>query len=257
MTANLSSTKLRPWAQWLRRSLIVVGAGHVAIPIPAADIALAYDRKDAGYVTSSKNPGVLDYIVCLEKAVSDTPKSMSLPASLDDAEKKCSSQARKLPKTASEPNADDIRSMVLECGFRVGGASPDMGCDLPPKQAQQQAAPRLPKQVSTQPQSAPARQYRLSEAEQSAIQAGIRTHLKDPTSPLFGGMEAARGDNGLIYVCGMVNAKNSYGGYTGDQPYFGMLIGDAPRAAFAVVGFGGTLTESRAILSACKEHGVF
>lgn len=257
MTANLHSVKRRPCAKWLWRSSIVIGAGLVAILVPAADVALAYDRKDAGYVTSSKKPEVLDYVVCLEKVVNSTPKSMSLPASLDEAEKKCSSQSRKLPKAASEPNADDIRSMVLECGFRVGDASPDMGCEPPSKHAQQQEAAKPPKQVSTQPQSPPAGQYRLSEAEQLAIQTGIRTHLKDPTTPLFGGMEAARGDNGFIYVCGMVNAKNSYGGYTGDQPYFGMLIGDAPRAAFAVVGFGGTLTESRAILSACKEHGVF
>ncbi|WP_327205827.1 hypothetical protein [Rhizobium beringeri] len=87
MTANLSPKKRRPWVQWLRRSLTVIGAGQVASVVLIADIALAYDRRDAGYVTSSKNPGVLDYIVCLEKTVSDTPKSMSLPASLDDAEK--------------------------------------------------------------------------------------------------------------------------------------------------------------------------
>ncbi|MDR9823489.1 hypothetical protein RJJ63_30130 [Rhizobium hidalgonense] len=235
----------------------MIGAGHVAALAPAADIALAYDHKDASYVTTSKNPEVLDYIVCLEKAVSNTPKSMSLPASLDDAERKCSSQAKTLPKAASEPNADEIRSMVVECGFRVGDASPDMGCEPPPKQAQEQAASGVPKQAKTHPQPAPAGQYQLSEKQQSAVQAGVRLSLKDPTSPLFGGMAAARGDGGFIYVCGMVNAKNSFGGYTGDQPYFGMLIGDAPRAAFAVVGFGGTLTESRAILSVCKEHGVF
>ncbi|MGO7817934.1 hypothetical protein ACC684_11715 [Rhizobium ruizarguesonis] len=235
----------------------MVGAGHVAILVPAVDIALAYDRKDAGYVTSSKNPEVLDYVVCLEKVVNSTPKSMSLPASLVEAEKQCSSQARNLPKAASEPNADDIRSMVSECGFRVGDASPDLGCVPSPKQPQQQAAPKTPKQIDTGPAPAPSGPYRLSEVEQSAIQAGVRLRLKDPTSPLFGGMAATRDSRGFVYVCGLVNAKNSYGGYAGDQPYFGMLVGNAPTVSFAVVGFGGTDTESGAILSACKEYGVF
>ncbi|AVC49098.1 hypothetical protein RLV_3936 [Rhizobium leguminosarum bv. viciae] len=238
---------------------MVIGAGLVAILVPAADFALAYDRKDAAYVTSSKNPEVLDYVVCLEKVVNSTPKSMSLPASLDEAEKQCNSQARKLPKAALEPNADDIRSMLSECGFRVGDASPDMGCEPPSKQAQQQAAPKLPKQVSKQPQSAPAGHYSLyslSETELSAIEAGVRLRLKDPMSPLFGGVAATRGDNGFIYVCGVVNARNSYGGYAGDQPYFGMLVGNAPKVAFAVVAFGGTGPETGAVLNACREHGM-
>jgi hypothetical protein len=69
-------------------------------------------------------------------------------------------------------------------------------------------------------------------------------------------MAATRGDNGFIYVCGVVNAKNSYGGYTGDQPYFGMLVGNAPKVAFAVVAFGGTGPETGAVLNACREHGM-
>jgi hypothetical protein len=69
-------------------------------------------------------------------------------------------------------------------------------------------------------------------------------------------MAARRGDNGFIYVCGVVNAKNSYGGYAGDQPYFGMLVGNAPKVAFAVVGFGGTGPETGAVLNACREHGM-
>lgn len=44
----------------------------------------------------------------------------------------------------------------------------------------------------------------------------VRAHLRDPDSAKFGG--AMIGPRGV--VCGVVNAKNGFGGYTGMQPYF-------------------------------------
>lgn len=44
----------------------------------------------------------------------------------------------------------------------------------------------------------------------------VRAHLRDPDSAKFGG--AMVGPRGV--VCGVVNAKNGFGGYTGMQPYF-------------------------------------
>jgi hypothetical protein len=91
-------------------------------------MASAYTRTDAQHVTSSKNRAVLDYVVCLEDAVGRTPKSMSIMESLEAAEHECSEARDKLPNSATEPTADDLRLMILECGFRAGDASPDAGC---------------------------------------------------------------------------------------------------------------------------------
>lgn len=53
-----------------------------------------------------------------------------------------------------------------------------------------------------------------------SIQDGVRNKLKDPESARFG--KIAAGDvGGQTIVCGWVNAKNSYGGYIGMQPFFG------------------------------------
>lgn len=46
----------------------------------------------------------------------------------------------------------------------------------------------------------------------------IRQNLKDPESADFGLARAYAAD-GTIYVCGTVNAKNSFGGYTGKRRY--------------------------------------
>jgi hypothetical protein len=63
-------------------------------------------------------------------------------------------------------------------------------------------------------------------------QTAVRKMLKDPGSATFDGWTASRADGspaGLLYnpsagdeyytATGMVNAKNSFGGYDGDQPW--------------------------------------
>jgi hypothetical protein len=55
-----------------------------------------------------------------------------------------------------------------------------------------------------------------------AAQAKLGAQLKDPESARFTGLVIAPG-KGL--VCGWVNAKNSYGGYVGYQPFF--VMGDS------------------------------
>lgn len=228
---------------------LVTGIAAVAMIASAASPSMAYNRKDAGFVTSSKNRAVLDYIVCLEGAVAETPKKMALETSLDQAESKCRAKAKKLPKLASEPGASDIRSMIMECGFRPGEASPDADCG---SAYDSTAAPvEAPQPLATQ-----AGAYALSEVEQNAIMTGVQSQLKDPASAIFGGAVARRDADGFVYVCGSVNAKNSFGGYTGHQPYYGMLAGNAPSVFFAVVGIGGEQSKSDAILKVCHEKGI-
>lgn len=95
-----------------------------------------------------------------------------------------------------------------------------------------------------------------------AVQDGVRKSLKDPSSAEFGSYKATRslGPDGAIVVCGTVNAKNSFGGYTGHLPYGGMLAeigpGGAVRAfrpfGFASPGKNGDI----GIYLVCKKHGI-
>ena len=51
-------------------------------------------------------------------------------------------------------------------------------------------------------------------------QRAVRAELKDPGSAKFRGVKLQKGHDGKPYgYCGWVNAKNSYGGYTGES-YF-------------------------------------
>lgn len=55
--------------------------------------------------------------------------------------------------------------------------------------------------------------------EQESAKATVASKLKDPESARFGDIWAMQGTNGKRSVCGYVNAKNSYGGYTGQKMF--------------------------------------
>ncbi len=55
-----------------------------------------------------------------------------------------------------------------------------------------------------------------------AAEAAVRESLKDPDSAKFGLAEAFGLFDGHV-VCGAVNAKNGFGGYTGERTYMVML----------------------------------
>jgi hypothetical protein len=59
---------------------------------------------------------------------------------------------------------------------------------------------------------------------QAAVEARVKGHLKDPDSAKFSQLNISK--DGSV-GCGFVNAKNSMGGYTGDQ--FFMLVGEELR----------------------------
>lgn len=98
--------------------------------------------------------------------------------------------------------------------------------------------------------------YKLSAAEISAIKDGVKRGLKDPGSAQFEGGFAAGQEPGKkeITVCGFVNAKNGFGGYTGRKPFMGVL--QAKPAFFATAGYGGTSSETEAVLTICKRYGL-
>jgi hypothetical protein len=80
--------------------------------------------------------------------------------------------------------------------------------------------------------------------------------LKEPGSARFGAIGASRDTtSGLIYVCGFVNAKNSFGGFTGMQPFSGGLTnisGLPPR--FSLIGVGGNESAQQARLHVCRQN---
>lgn len=114
-------------------------------------------------------------------------------------------------------------------------------------------------------QAAPERQleagsaYRLSAAESRYVQAGVKRTLKDPESSRFQNLIASRDSKGVITVCGFVNARNSYGGYTGMQPFVGILLNKPalPKdSRFLVASFGSDRDKARGVIAACQAAGV-
>jgi hypothetical protein len=102
----------------------------------------------------------------------------------------------------------------------------------------------------------------LTDSQEGSVHQGIRERLKDPQSAIFGQMISGPipGRVGSTLVCGWVNAKNSYGGYAGDKPFTGLIIGlpdDALVApSFILIGMGGTDRETDTVLKHCALQGL-
>ncbi|WP_435657912.1 hypothetical protein [Brucella pituitosa] len=101
----------------------------------------------------------------------------------------------------------------------------------------------------------PVTPYQLTKLDAFAIFTGVQEKLKDPGSANFGETIAAIDGNGVISVCGTVNARNSFGGYTGSVPYHGVLgTNNRGERVFAMIGIGASPSDSstQAILLLCK-----
>lgn len=97
--------------------------------------------------------------------------------------------------------------------------------------------------------------YTLSEEDIAAAQGKILTMLIDPYSAVFEGIGAAKMLDQRILVCGRVNAKNKFGGYTGVEPYFLMLMPpDYIKTSSPLL--GGASSPSRAIFDLCKKYNI-
>lgn len=91
----------------------------------------------------------------------------------------------------------------------------------------------------------------LTPAQVQAVYAGVRRVLKDPDSAKFGPVIASQAGREMIHVCGTVNARNSYGGYTGPKPFIGAFT---EPGRFGVAGMGGTDAETYAVREVCHRH---
>ncbi len=93
----------------------------------------------------------------------------------------------------------------------------------------------------------------LTPSELQAVQTTIKSKLKDPGSAQFGVIKAGTDRSGKTFVCGQVNAKNSFGGFTGMVPFGGDF---ASNGTFLSGGIGGTPEISTAIYQVCAKQGL-
>ena len=95
----------------------------------------------------------------------------------------------------------------------------------------------------------------LADKEKLVIQDSVKGQLKDPESAMFKLPQVNEDGKPNIY-CGLVNAKNSYGGYTGYEPFVATLI----RTDGEIKQSSAMLPEPtrygiRAMISMCKKYG--
>lgn len=85
------------------------------------------------------------------------------------------------------------------------------------------------------------------------VKEGVRKELKDPDSAKFDGIAGAKAAGEKdITVCGFVNARNSYGGYTGKKPFLGLL----GSKGYVVIGIGGDQASTGAAYITCADAGI-
>ena len=92
----------------------------------------------------------------------------------------------------------------------------------------------------------------LSGDQTQAVIRGVLSRLKDPESARFGSVAASQSGAGNIYVCGRVNARNSFGGYVGMAPFFGVLKGNS----FSLIDLASDAGDNFVVTSLCIQQGI-
>ncbi|WP_124919310.1 hypothetical protein [Burkholderia cepacia] len=96
-------------------------------------------------------------------------------------------------------------------------------------------------------------QRQASKAELTSITTKIKSVAKDPDSVRVRNVVARRDDDGLVKFCGELNAKNSYGGYTGFRPFSAFAAKNGARVTFVEV-FG--IDDPELAATACERDGL-
>lgn len=60
----------------------------------------------------------------------------------------------------------------------------------------------------------------------------LKRNLKDTDSAKFRDVFLSRDSKGTVWVCGKINAKNSYGGYSGFERFMGVTMVDGAENAW-------------------------
>lgn len=109
-----------------------------------------------------------------------------------------------------------------------------------------QQAPVSAQRVNFVPQS-------LSRADIEEITKKVASRMKDPDSTRFSDITAVKSEQG-VEVCGLVNAKNSFGGYVGYRAFYGALT--LPHRVFFPIGVGEDISSDGASRLMCGDRGI-
>jgi hypothetical protein len=96
----------------------------------------------------------------------------------------------------------------------------------------------------------------LTDAQISMVKEAVADRLRDPESARFGRIKASGNPSAsTIFVCGIVNAKNGYGGYAGRSP-FATLINDGNKIGgmLIIAGVDGFLEQT--VTTTCASFGI-
>lgn len=92
-----------------------------------------------------------------------------------------------------------------------------------------------------------------TKGEIELARASLSDHLKDADSAKFKDVRFGSGENSSI-ICGQVNAKNSYGAYSGFTTFMGMKVGDGKQGMILVMAVD---SESEGpALDVCRQKGM-
>lgn len=87
------------------------------------------------------------------------------------------------------------------------------------------------------------------------VEEAVKRNLKDPGSAEFGTMSGKLTGEKSAIVCGSVNAKNSFGGYTGDRGFVSMISWGSSGivgSASAIIVFADRTTAFRKLWKECQ-----
>ncbi|AXS39814.1 hypothetical protein [Breoghania sp. L-A4] len=71
--------------------------------------AAPYGADDARYVTSSQDPAVIDYVMCLEREVGRVPRNVGIQDAIDTAARACRDAADRIPRRPGIPRPSKFR----------------------------------------------------------------------------------------------------------------------------------------------------
>lgn len=93
----------------------------------------------------------------------------------------------------------------------------------------------------------------LTDQEVQVVQKAVQRSLRDPQSAQFGELSASS-DGSMVLICGLVNARNAYGGYTGFQPFNATM--DEKTQITTINRMGGNQFEQRQTYEGCANYNV-
>ena len=98
----------------------------------------------------------------------------------------------------------------------------------------------------------PLEPLQLSADQITTVQTNVRFSLQDPSAAQFGTIKSGKDLEGKVFVCGLVNAKNNFGGFTA-MAFTGEINSGG---SFKMVAMGDITDVSLAIQQVCGKQGL-